>query len=332
MDLIDQRINGDPFSQPQSTHPHHQAATSVGIFFDEASFEGYPFDDPDYRIAYYELAKIIASRGARIYILRDASTHLGGNTFRGGWELKDGEFVRVEEEITPDILYDKGQRLEPDERTVMMNDLAFDRMCTNKWETYRRLARFFPKTILVREKQDIKRADRELEGDILVAKPLDEEQGRGVIVDKRRKVCASINTFPYLVQEFLDTRGGIPGIVEGPHDLRMLSVNGSLLSSYVRMPKIGTLVANVGQGGAWRGIPVDSLPTEAVLLFGEIDRALAEFPHRAFSIDVGLHKDGTWKVFEINSKPALSRLGMHEGATEFMMRIADLLLSDVRHS
>lgn len=300
---------------------------TIGVYFDAPAFDGYPFDDADYKKAYHELAQLLADEGAECIIVRDPSTHLSGNTFRGGWKYGQKQFERFEEEVTPNVIYNKGQHLKADSASNYVNDPAFDALCTNKWETYKRFTPFFPVSKLLQSQEDVIAAGKELKGKILAAKPLNEEGGEGVIITKREKVLSSIPSFPYLLQELIDTSNGIPGLVAGKHDLRMMSINGEILSVYARLPRGDSYVSNYNLGGEWQEMELKKLPEGAHEIFRKIDKDLSTFPDRVYALDVGLDKSGEWKIFELNSRPGLSCLGMHEGATEFMMKLRDLLLA-----
>lgn len=300
--------------------------TLVAVFFDAPGFEEYPFNHAEYRTAYHELAAEIHAKGGAFAIVRGQGTHRGGNAFSGGWRFVDGAFARTDEPIQADIVYNKGY-FRPDERTIMLNDPALDRLCTDKWETYELLPAYFPRTVIVHDAAELARAGSALMGDRLVAKPLDGEEGKGVRIGPREEILRSVAAYPYLLQEFLDTSGGIPGIVEGMHDFRLVSVSGEIVLSYVRTPPPGEMLANVARGGSEVQVPVDGIPEGARLLFDDVDRVLARFPKRVYSVDCCRAPDGAWKIIELNAKPGLTPRSFGPAHRHYQERLAEVLLS-----
>src|SRR6185436_9953431 len=141
------------------------------------------------------------------------------------------------------------------------------------------------------------------------------------------EIAQSIHSFPYLIQEFIDTSAGVPGIVEGIHDFRIVAVSGEPVVCYVRTPPPGKKLANVAQGGKEIHVTLDRIPQEALALFQQVDDALARFPKRVYSVDMGRNVDGRWMIIELNSKPGLTPKHWGPDNVRFMELLADTLLS-----
>lgn len=299
---------------------------TVAVYFTKPGFDDYPFDDPEYRKAYALIGRLLAERGVAFSIVRGQSTYQGGNTFKGGWKWKEDGWTRVHGKHAYDLIFNKG-RIVLDEGARVINDPALDRLCIDKWETFTRFTRLCPSTFLVQNKSELDAAVRDLDEKIIVAKPVDAEGGNGVIIGPAADVLAGVETYPYLIQELIDTSHGIPGIADGKHDLRMVIVRGEIVSAFVREPARGKYVANVSQGGSIRNVPVSALPASAREIVQKIDNEFSAFPYRVYSVDVGLHAGRVWQLIELNSQPGLAFADYEESeeGKRLFVRVVDLL-------
>ena len=75
-----------------------------------------------------------------------------------------------------------------------------------------------------------------------------------------------------LLQEFIDSSIRIPGIVEGLHDIRVTTINGEPVYTFVRIPKEGSFLANVAQGGKEMPLTLDKLPNDLLKLVEKINK------------------------------------------------------------
>lgn len=300
---------------------------TVVVFFDKPGYDEYPFDHEEYVIAYHDLAPMIVARGARFAIVRDQKTYKGNNVFAGYWLFENGTFVRHDDDVEADLIYDKGHFV-PDESARMSNDRELTDICTDKFRTVREFPSLNPKTFLVHNKEELHQSLADIPTDaFVVAKPVDLEEGIGVIIANPAKVEEAVTKFPYLVQEFIDTSGGIPGIVDGMHDLRMVVIEGDIVVSYIRTPPPGKMTANVSQGGQEIEVLPEQLPAEAKAIVEEVDKVFSKFARRAYSVDVGRNKDGSWKIIELNAKTGLSPASKGKHYERFLNRLADVLAS-----
>lgn len=298
----------------------------VGIFFSAPGFDDAPFNNVDYKRSYHDLAEIIAQRGGQCFIVRGAETFLGEGVFSRGWIYEDGVFRSVEGVVRLDVLYNKGEAFVADSKTVLINPSELDALCRNKERTIERFSRHFPRSVLVRSAQDLPVSLATLSGDMLVAKPTDSWGGHGVFVGPRNKLPENVERYPALVQEFIDTSNGIPGIVEGTHDLRILLVGGRVALCYVRTPPDGTVVANVAQGGKIILVPNEKIPSDALAIAMAIDAEMSDFGKRVYSVDMGLHEGREWKLFELNPQPGLTSMKWGEGVRKYYELLAEELL------
>lgn len=298
---------------------------TIVVFFDKPNYEDYPFNHEEYVIAYHDLAPLIEVRGGRFAIVRDQKTYKGNNVFAGYWLFENGKFERHDEDIKADVIYDKGHFL-PDAAAILSNDRELTEICTDKFRTVKEFPTLNPKTFLVHSKEESDAALDAIPVDsYVVAKPVNLEEGIGVMIAPLEEIRTSVTQFPYLLQEFIDTSAGIPGIVDGIHDLRMIVVEGEIVVSYVRTPPPGKIIANVSRGGREIEVFPENLPEGARQMVAEVEKVFSKFKNRTYSVDVGRHKDGTWKIIELNAKTGLSPASAGKHYAHFLGRLADVL-------
>lgn len=298
----------------------------ITVFFNNPNYDDYPFNIEEYRIAYPELASSIKERGATFGIVRGQKTYLGNNTFQGGWIFDGSAFVRTDDVIKTDLIYDKGH-FTADATARLLNPIELDTLCTDKWISFEKYKKYCPATFVAKNKEEVPGILQKIPTEKIVAKPVDGFEGRGVIIGTKDEVASKITSYPYMLCGFMDTTNGIPGLVEGPHDLRIVCIRGEVGVSYIRTPPKGSLRANVSKGGKEIEVKIDKIPAGAMALFKAIDKTLEKYPYRVYSVDMGLDADGSWKLFELNSKPALSARATGESYIRFEQLMAEALIA-----
>jgi len=303
-----------------------QTKKRIAVFFDAPGFDDYPFTDKDFKRAYVEFAASICDRGCECWIVRSQDSYQGGNAFSRGWKFDRGHFNEHQDPFTADVIFNKGH-LDADAGANVVNRPDLEDFCTDKWKTYSAFPSLFPKTLLARTTDEYAGALKQFRSMVTV-KPVGGWRGQDVVIASVADIAERDVRLPCLVQEFLDTSGGIPGITEGLHDLRMIVVNGDLVFAYVRVPPPNSYVSNYAQGGSWFEVPVKELPHGAIAVFKAVEAHLARrFPLRIYSVDVGLQGKTDWKIFELNSKPALDPRESYPGAAAFMDAVIDALIN-----
>lgn len=298
---------------------------TIAAFFDEPGTHDYPFNVELYRTVYRQLARVVAAKGGELFVVRSQQTYLGGNTFSRAWRITDAAFVPMEGPMTFDLIWNKAS-LQSDAAANVINDPAFDELATDKWETYQLFPTLHSPSRVVRTESTLQEACGELNSPMLVLKPLRGFGGTGVHVGPREKILAEKHTFPCIVQEFVDTAGSIPGIVEGMHDFRVILLGSDIGLCYVRTPPPGEFTANVSRGGREIEVPRAKIPAGALAVVRAVDAELQRFPRRIYTIDMGLDRSGQWRLFEINTKPGFSPMETGPSYVEFFGALAEYLL------
>jgi glutathione synthase/RimK-type ligase-like ATP-grasp enzyme len=169
---------------------------------------------------------------------------------------------------------------------------------------YHLFKEYCPLTFLANSREELLSNLAQVQTELVVVKPVDGEEGRGVYIDSPEKIKELALEYPLLVQEFIDSSVGIEGIVEGLHDLRVALINGEPFYSYYRTPPQGSYLANVARGGSFAMIEPARLPKSILEAVKEIDQKLAEVGDRFYGIDFAMTKTGP-KIIEMNSRLGL---------------------------
>lgn len=277
---------------------------TVGVFLPEKNITDHPFDVDYYRQAYFELSQEIANLGGEMIILRDEDTYQGKGLFSRAWKMLSPEQYQLLSTKKVNVLFDRGEfSLQTD--LPVFNHPDLNEICTDKFAMYEHFRQFCPLTLLANNQDEYISALEQISTDKAVIKPLTGQEGRDILIDEPTKLSGEqIKTFPVVVQEFLDTSKGVPGIVEDYHDLRVALFDGEIIYSYLRTPPPGKLTANVSQGGKFFMVETNQLPEEIRPIIQTIDQELAYVGHRFYCIDFGITPDGP-KIIEMNARLGL---------------------------
>ncbi len=273
--------------------------------------------EDDYRIAYERLASELALQNAELFLTTPPDTFLGNSTFSGGISIRDGKWERVDSPIVADVIFNKSlTQFQPEDGWVI-NHPVLDKAC-DKDETIGLFSMFCPRSMLVQNEDEVASALKELRTDIIVSKPTALFGGEGIWIGKRSDRPV-ITRFPMILQEFIDTSGGIPGICDGRHDLRLITFGDRLIDAYFRQPASPDgYLSNVALGGFIAQVPLEKIPTAARALAASVDASFINFPDRVYSSDMGLDRNGEWKLIELNSPPGFA---LDEDTEDMHMRL-----------
>ncbi len=301
----------------------------IAAFFTAPGFDDYPFSVALYRKVYAELGDAMERMGGQLFLVRGQESYRGGQTFSHAWEYGGASFTYVEGPITFDLIWNRGA-LRVDDDAAVINDPALESLTRDKWRTYQLFPHLHPFTVRVENPRQRDEALLRTRAARVVAKPVDGEGGHGVFIESPAEVCSVVSSFPYLLQDFLDTSAGIPGIVDGLHDLRVILLSGEIGLCYVRTPPPGMLTANVSRGGREIEVKAAVLPWGAREVVSTVEEQMRRFPTRLYSIDMGLDRGGEWKVFELNSQPSFSTRETGPTYLPFQEQLAAFLLRHCR--
>ena len=268
------------------------------------------------RPVYLRLLQLCQKKGWETYVLT-RRTYLGKGVFNGVWKYADGKFVIQKGKIKMDFVYDRsgGIKFPPENdflRVVNIRD--FKVFSWDKWVAYRQMKAYMPKTFWVGETVNIPKILPKISTDFVVIKPYNGLKGIGIYIGPKEEYEAF--SFPenypkYIAQEFVDTSGGIPGLVSGMHDLRVVIINSKIVWSHIRTPLEGEYEANVARGGELRELSLNKIPASV----GETVNKIAadfykKFDNPIYSLDFGIGPGGKPYIFEINDQIGFPRWEM----------------------
>jgi glutathione synthase/RimK-type ligase-like ATP-grasp enzyme len=305
---------------------------TIAFFVRNLDAEKPPFSVRDlYYYSYQEYLLALKRAGAEAYFVTGNDSYLGNGRFSRAWaidkvsEVKD---FRPVGEIQADVVFEKGGFEGTD--TLVVNDPRLRPVLEDKVVMYEQFGDFQPKSVICHSEAEVEQAIKTIPGDMVVVKNPTGNGGKRVYIATKAEMKVPENeTYPLLVQEFLDMSDGIPGLAKGVHDLRLLVTGGEVIGATLREPEVGKLHANVSQGATERLIAHDDIPAEVREFAKKIDARLvkglpADLP-RYYAIDFARGKQG-WRLVELNSKPGLFREANGPLARAFMNSFAQYLV------
>jgi hypothetical protein len=304
---------------------HALRMPAIGIFCRELKKNGDPFSSDYYWQAYQDLLLALKKRGVAAYFLTDNNSYRGYGMFDVAYtqDVKTSiqQLERVEN-VYIDVVFDRGGFIGRDVLTV--NPPLITKIALSKIEMYEQFGDLQPFSIISKNrKQTLKAVDR-LPGDKIVVKEPEGSGGKEVYIGDKEEVIAELpEQYPLLVQEFLDTSAGVPGQIEGVHDLRVAFCDDEIISYYARTAADGNLRANVAQGGTATYFNVADVPEELARIAHTIDEKFAGQP-RYYSIDF-MHTSKGWKLVEINSYVGLMPASEGARAQQTVDKLANYL-------
>lgn len=280
----------------------------IAIYFSDPNKMDYPFSKEHYYESYKAFAKLCAKFNVDLYFSRSNKSYQGNMKFNDGYFFEGDELQHRTQPYKADIILLRGHDLKFDETDRTLNHRALSYVCHDKSETFRQFSECMSPTYEVTA-DTYKNVLQKIKSDKVVFKPHCGGGGEGiVIVDKKDFTPDMIDfTKQYFAQEFLDSSAGVPGIVQGLHDLRLVLFNGEVKSSFIRQPKEGSYLANLAQGATFVYVPVNKLPASALALAEKIDRKFRHYTPRLYAIDL-LYQDDKPYLIELNDQPGMPYL------------------------
>ncbi len=256
-----------------------------------------------HKAASYQAFVRAANDRHNLFFAHDGDAYRGGDVFS---VQPNGELVRA------DVVYNLGNIPKPGFRLAranITNTPEFREFCLSKIDTYRYLPEFSPLTFFASNENECKAALQKIAAEKCAWKPNCGMNGIGVRIfqkdaftfDEEMKQALPDGV---VIQEFVDTGNGIPGICGSHHDLRIVTINEKPALSHVRIPPKGSLIANYHQGADITELDPAALP-KPILDFYERVRAKVRkrFPRPMYSMDIGMTSSGP-RLFELNGHTA----------------------------
>jgi glutathione synthase/RimK-type ligase-like ATP-grasp enzyme len=277
--------------------------------------ESRPFNNKDYQYSYEFFYSLCKDNGIQMYRSSYEWYDYKKNIFKYSWIYggKNANWKRVYN-IKPDLIFDKTKATaEAYYRKELMrgkypffNNLEFTKLIDDKLTTSLLFEKWCKKSWLIANKKDLDFILTKIKTKRVVLKPLVESGGQGIQILPKAAAAANAKIKgPYLAQEFIDSRGGVPGFSKGTHDLRLVFVNNRFIYSYIREPKKGSLLANLAQGGTLNIVPKNKLPGSLSPMVNYANKLFETFSPRIYCIDFMFDQNKKPWIVELNSMPGL---------------------------
>lgn len=261
------------------------------------------------RPVYIHLLELCQNESWEVYALT-RKTYKGNGNFDGVWLFKNGKFERIEKIVKINLVFDWVGDLQFPPKINgglrVVNCRKFKELTCDKWAAYQILKEYMPKTFWVGDLKNAAGVLDRVTTENIVLKPFNGLRGKGIFIGSKEKLKEfrpeKENT-KFILQEFVDTSNGIPGITPGKHDLRIVVINSEVVWCHVRVPAEGSLLANAAQGGNLTEIDYVRVPESVKKIVKTISgKFYNEYDNPMFSLDFGINEKGEPKIFEINDQ------------------------------
>ena len=287
----------------------------VMILFGKSNWEkAKPFANKEYQYSYEYFYDLCKENDIQMYRASYQWYDYDKHIFKYAWiyEGKGGNWKKVEN-IQPDLVYDKTKsRAEVyykkeliKERYPFVNDLNFTKIVDDKFVTSLIFPEWSKKSSLIKSQAELEKILPELKTPKIVVKPVSESGGKGVHIIEKTEISKLDLIGENIVQEFIDSSGGVPGVSSKMHDLRLVFVGDKLIYSYIREPKDGSFLANLAQGGKLIIVPEDKLPRSLESIICSINETFDSFANRILAVDFMFDENQKPWIVELNSMPGL---------------------------
>jgi len=274
-----------------------------------------PFKNKDYQYSYEYFYSLCKKSGVQMYRASYEWYDYEKNIFKHAWIYKaeNAGWERASD-IKPDMIYDKTKaRLEiyhkkelVGKKYKFINNLEFTQLVDNKFLTSLLFEKWSKKSWLANSKEELAAILPKIKTSRVVLKPLMESGGKDVLILKKKEALSKIGHEQlWLVQEFVDSSRGVPGVSRGVHDLRLVFVNNKIIYAYIREPAKGKLLANLAQGGTLTIVPLNKIPKSVQPIISHANQIFETFSPRIYSIDFMFDEKKRPWVVELNSMPGL---------------------------
>ena len=291
--------------------------------------EGNPVEDnfsekPEYH-AFFE----ICNKKFVFRIANNKYSYVGKGVFKNVFRYKKYKIIPAEKEFKSEVIYQRKRVADDtfDNAVPLLDSNEFKKWCPDKWNQYHLLKDLMPKTFLIEDEKYFKKHLIEIKTEKAVVKPRQGEKGENVIVFKKTnppKLDENIlRTKGYLLQEFCDTNLNVNGIVNGIHDLKLITIGENLFAN-LRTPEKGKEFCTFDS--PYTEVSINKLPKNVLEVHKEVvKRVRKKFPKDIYTIDIGITKKGPI-VFEMNSHTAFPYLHFNYAEDFF-----DALIKHIRN-
>ncbi|MBI2410508.1 MAG: hypothetical protein HYV32_01245 [Candidatus Kerfeldbacteria bacterium] len=247
----------------------------------------------------YEDFYTLANNEYDIQCIRVAIEWFDGKAFKKYWTFTHGKWKKMNKAIVPDLIHNKASfRYEAlpllqsmCERFLVVNPWELEMQISDKLFPAIAFPDLVPPTYAVNTEHDLVLAVKKIPTKKIIVKPRFGHSGLGIQIVDRHDI-ATLRIGPHMiVQSFINSRAGIPGVYKGIHDLRCIVVGGRVVLTYIRAAKTNQLLCNVSQGAELVRLRLNQLPSSVRSSVQIIQNRFSIFPHAIFMIDFFFFKN-----------------------------------------
>ncbi len=240
-------------------------------------------------------------------IANNKESYKGGGIFENVCRYENWKIVPAEKEFKADFVYQRMNLADKtfDKAVPLVDSIEFKAWCPDKWNQYELLKEFMPESFLIMTEQDYVDQLSLVKTDKAVIKPRRGQEGKDITVfDKKNppKLNSEILTKKgYILQEYCDTDVDMQGVVNGIHDIKLITIDDSVFAN-LRTPEIDKQYCTYDS--PYTEIPLSKLPKEVLEMHKRVKAKVDSLhPNQLYTVDVGMTKNGPI-VFELNSHTA----------------------------
>ena len=283
-------------------------------------------EDRQFNEVLFDIRDTLAKKNIDFVLITHQNPYVGNGEFFGCWQPADNFcYKKVDKLIKPNLILDKGHIDFNDGFLNFFNSHDFARLGRNKYTQAVLAEGFVPRTHLVCSEKDYDDVLKSLKSEQIVTKPLDLNGGNGVTLYDRDNLSEN-QSFPVIMQEFIETSSGIDGMVSGRHDIRLYIIDGEAVMCSIRQPKEGGWLSNTHQGGTIHFYNKSEINPELLKFAHPVIEKFDQFGGKFYSIDF-MHGDDGWHMVEMNDRPGMPALfqDTNGAVKEFHEKLATMI-------
>lgn len=242
------------------------------------------------------------------------------------------EWKKAEACFAPDYIIDKSffkySRMKKKSRfaqaAAYLNPVQLQMIASDKMLTHMIFPDFTPEAYLVHTREEMKRFLKKIKTERVVVKSPYGFGGKAVRIVTKDSAKRMKLVEPTIVQEFIDSSKGIPGLIKGIHDLRLIFLGNKFVLGVIRTPPEGKLMSNLAQGGEAHFLQYSDIPDKVKQMARKITKTISIFPNTLYTIDFMYGNGRKPYLIEMNNNPGFDLVGeTEEDVAAFFERLIE---------
>lgn len=291
----------------------------------------YPYKkDRQFNEAIFDFHDELLKKDINLIMITQQNPYVGNGQFFGFWKpCANHRFKKINKLVKPTLILDKGHIDFNDGFLNFFNNHDFARLGRNKYTQSVIAEKFTPRTQLVCNEEDYAKVLKKIKTEKIVAKPLNENGGNGIVLYDRDNLHNN-QSFPVIMQEFIETGDGVDGMVSGRHDIRLYIIDGDVAMCSIRQPAKGDWLSNTHRGGSIRFCRKSQIDSGLLKFAKPIIKKFDEMGGKFYSVDF-MHGNNNWYMVEMNDRPGMPALYQDTNGAigEFYNRLVKMIIKEI---